>query len=267
MNYETILCEQKDGVATITLNRPNAKNALNTAMTDELCDALSTLRRDDSAQVLVLTGAGAAFCSGGDARQMGSSGERSIEQRRAAMQRYHDLTRTLYAFERPVIAAVDGVAYGAGFSLALLADLVLVSDRVRFAMVFHRIGLVPDLGAYYTLPRAVGLQRAKELILSAREFGAAEAIQMGLALEAVEAGALLPRAMELATSLVGAPPLAQTLSKSALRSSLNSDLATMLDLEASAQALAGSSAYTREAIRRFGAKEPPMFRWPVAAAS
>jgi enoyl-CoA hydratase/carnithine racemase len=159
------------------------------------------------------------------------------------------------------------VAFGAGVSLALAADIVLVSERVRMALVFHRIGLVPDVGAWYTLPRIVGLQRAKELVYSAREFGAAEARQMGLALEVLTPAALLPRAVQIAASLATGSALAFSLSKQALNASLQSDLGTMLDLEAAGQALAGGSDFTREAVRRFAAREPAAFQWPAASES
>lgn len=169
--------------------------------------------------------------------------------------------------DKPVIAAVDGVAFGAGLSLALWADMVLVSDRARMAMVFHRIGLVPDVGAWYTLPRVVGLQRAKELVYSAREFGAHEALRMNLALEVHAPEQLLARALEIAHSLEGASPLALSLSKQALHASLQSDLTTMLDMEATGQAMAGASDYARESIRRFASREPAQFRWAALPSS
>ncbi|WP_423454879.1 enoyl-CoA hydratase/isomerase family protein [Ottowia sp. VDI28] len=182
------------------------------------------------------------------------------------MSRYHDLARAMAGLDKPVVAAIDGVAYGAGLSLALWADIVLVSERVRMAMVFHRIGLVPDVGAWYTLPRVVGLQRAKELIYSAREFGAQEALSMNLALEAHPPEALRARALEIAHSFEGASAVAMSLSKRALQASLQTDLEAMLDMEASAQAVAGSSSYTREAVRRFAAREPAQFRWPARSS-
>jgi len=265
MSYQTLLSATRGGIATVTLNRPAARNALDTTMTDELGALFTALRRDAEVRVVVLTGAAGDFCSGGDVQQMAQNRPRTHEQRRAGMLRYRELAQAILAFDRPLIAALDGVAYGAGFSLALMADIVLVSDRVRLAMVFQRIGLVPDLGALYTLPRVVGLQRAKELIFSAREIGAAEALRIGLALEALSAEALLPRALEIAASFVGTSAVAMSLSKQALQASLQSDLATMLELEASGQAIASGSEYTRESVRRFAAKEPPQFRWPVAA--
>jgi enoyl-CoA hydratase/carnithine racemase len=171
------------------------------------------------------------------------------------------------ALDKPLIAAVDGVAYGAGMSLALWADMVLVSTRARLAMAFHRIGMVPDLGAWYTLPRVVGLQRAKELVYSAREVHAAEARAMNLAMEVLEPEALLPRALEIAHSLEGASATAMSLSKQALQASLQSDLHTMLELESSAQAIAGGSEYARESVRRFAAREPAQFKWPAVPSS
>jgi len=259
-----LLVERDGGVAIVTLNRPTSKNALDIALTDALTACLVQLQREDSVRAIVLTGAGGDFCAGGDVKGMGQSGPRNPEQRRAAMTRYRDLTLALLGLDKPLIAALDGVAYGAGVSMALTADIVLVSTRVRLSMVFHRIGLVPDLGAWYTLPRVVGLQRAKELIFSAREIGADEAQRIGLALEVLPPDDLLPRARAIAQSFSGASATAMSLSKRALQSSLQSELATMLDLEALSQPIAASSEYAAEAVRRFAAKEPAQFRWPSA---
>ncbi len=267
MSTSTLKVTHEEGVATITLDRPEAKNALSPQMADELVAALGALQRDETVGALVITGAGGSFCSGGDVKGMGQGAARSTEQRHAGMQRYRQLTMTLLGLDKPLIAALDGVAYGAGFSMALTADLVLVSDRVRLAMVFHRVGLVPDLGAWYTLPRIVGLQRAKELIYSAREIGAAEALRIGLAFEVIAPEQLLPRAAAIARSFCGASALAMSLSKRALQSSLQSELAFMLDMEAAGQAMASGSDYAREAVRRFAAKEAPQFRWPSIPTS
>jgi 2-(1,2-epoxy-1,2-dihydrophenyl)acetyl-CoA isomerase len=263
MSFETIQVEREGGVARITLNRPQARNALSPTMADELTVALQQCRRDAAVRAVLLSGAGEHFCAGGDVKGMGQAAPRNTEQRRAAMQRYRELVLAMTALDKPVLAALDGVAYGAGFSLALLADIVLVSDRVRLAMVFHRIGLVPDLGAWYTLPRAVGLQRAKELVFSAREIGADEALRLGLALEVLPPDQLLPRAQALALSFCGASATALSLSKQALQASLQSELNTMLDLEAAGQAIAGGSEYAAESVRRFAAREPAQFQWPA----
>jgi 2-(1,2-epoxy-1,2-dihydrophenyl)acetyl-CoA isomerase len=182
------------------------------------------------------------------------------------MQRAARTVKTLAGLDRPVIAAVDGPAYGAGFSLALLADMVVATPRARFCMAFARIGLVPDYGSLYTLPRIVGIARAKEIMLSARDVGAEEARALGIVLEIVEPDALLARAQALAGALAAASPVAVSLTKSALNSSLASDLPTMLDIEASAQGIAGVSAYAKESFRRFAEREPSRFVWPAPKA-
>ena len=259
---QDLLASLDAGVLTLTMNRPEARNAMSAAMNQALQQQLAAAELDPAVKCVVLTGAGKGFCAGGDVKGMADGASRTVEQRRAGMARYAELARALASLDKPLIAAVDGVAFGAGLSMALYADIVLVSTRARLAMVFHRIGLVPDVGAWYQLPRVVGLQRAKELIYSAREFGADEAVRMNIALEALAPEALMPRAMELARSLAGASPTAFSLSKRALAATLQSDLETMLDMEASSQAIALSSAYFREAIRRFAAKEPAQFCWP-----
>jgi 2-(1,2-epoxy-1,2-dihydrophenyl)acetyl-CoA isomerase len=258
---KTITFEMNQGVGTLTLNRPESLNALNPLMCEEIFELLSRIRTDPELRVLILTGAGGAFCAGGDVKAMGGD-ERTPQDRRFGMARAARLCTELANFDKPVIAAADGVAYGAGFSLLLLCDMVLVSSRIRLSMVFHRIGLIPDVGALYTLPRVVGPQKAKELIFSTREVNAEESLRLGIAMEVLEPDRLLDRAREIAKSLAGASPVALSLSKRALQASLNCDLTTMLEIEASGQALASTSGYTEEAARRFVSKEPPLFRWP-----
>lgn len=263
---ETIEYTVDGGVATILLNRPQAKNALDTTLVREFDQLLAQIDRDESVRAVILTGAGGAFCAGGDVREMSSSTDRSTAvDWRAHMRRNHRIVKGLYGLDRPVIAAVDGVAFGAGFSLALLADIVLVSSRARFCMAFGRIGLVPDYGALYTLPRAVGLQRAKEIMYSAREIGAAEARDLGIALEVLEPDALLPRARVLAQALATASPAALAMTKDALNGSFGNSLDGVLELEAAGQGTAGSSAYSKDAFRRFAEKQPGRFQWPGAA--
>jgi 2-(1,2-epoxy-1,2-dihydrophenyl)acetyl-CoA isomerase len=259
---DTLQVTRQDGVCTIRLNRPEALNALNATMVDELDAVLRALRVDEETRAVVLTGAGGAFCAGGDVRGMAEAGQRPAHEARAGMALAHRLVTGLRDLQQPVIAAVDGVAYGAGFSLVLLADIVLVSDRARLCMAFQRIGLVPDTAALFTLPRIVGLQRAKELMLSAREVLAPEAKDLGIAMEVCPAAALQERAQSIARSLCGGSPVALALTKRALDNSLQSDLAGMLEMEAAAQGIARASAYHLEAARRFVAKEPPQFRWP-----
>jgi 2-(1,2-epoxy-1,2-dihydrophenyl)acetyl-CoA isomerase len=251
--YETILCEADgdDGVAVLTLNRPRSLNAISRRLADELADALTQLAADDSVRVLVLRGAGDNFCAGGDVRDMDGTGARGADDTLEAMARYRRMTLALHQFPRPVIAAVDGVAFGAGMSLALLADLVVLSDRARLCMAFQRVALIPDCGALHTLPRLVGLQQAKALMYSAREIGAAEAHAMGLALEVVAAPALHTRALELAQAIARQSRTAMTLTKKALDAALRVDMTTMLDMEAAGQAIALTSREHRAAVQSF----------------
>lgn len=259
---ETIVFDVSDGIATLSFNRPAQKNAMDGTMKEEIGEVIGRVRRDRDIRALILTGAGGAFCSGGDLRGIAAR-DLDSEGWRNRLLDLHEWLAGLITLDRPVIAAVDGVAYGAGFSLALTADFILATPRARFCMSFLRIGGVPDCGAFYTLPRIVGVQRAKELMLSARELGTEEARQLGIVLEIHEPERLMPRARALAASFVGAPPAAVSLSKRALAASLGSDLQTMLELEASGQAVAFGTAYHREAVARFGRKEASMFQWPT----
>jgi enoyl-CoA hydratase/carnithine racemase len=174
----------------------------------------------------------------------------------------HLWVEELLTLDRPVIAAVDGVAYGAGFSLALAADFILASPRARFCCSFMRMGLVPDCGLFYTLPRVVGLQRAKELVFSAREIGADEAKQMGIVFEIQPEDRLGERARQIALSFNQASPTALSIAKRALNASLNSDLGTMLEMEASGQGVVRAGEYHRDATARFLDKQPLLFQWP-----
>jgi 2-(1,2-epoxy-1,2-dihydrophenyl)acetyl-CoA isomerase len=261
MTEQSLLFGIDEGVATLTLNRPESKNAINVSMRGALRDAIYSIRQDRSVHAIVLRGAGTAFCSGGDVRGMTVQ---SAEEGRNRIDELHAWIAQLVDLDRPMIAAVDGIAYGAGFSLALAADFVIASSRARFCMPFLKMGLIPDCAALYTLPRVVGLARAKELIFTAREVSAEEARGMGAVLEVVEPETLYERAASIARALAGVSPVAFGLSKRALNISLGSDLRTMLELESVSQAVAFTTDFHREAVRRFHDKAPPLFAWPVA---
>jgi 2-(1,2-epoxy-1,2-dihydrophenyl)acetyl-CoA isomerase len=179
------------------------------------------------------------------------------------MQTLHEWVQLLLTLDRPVIAAVDGAAAGAGFSLALSADFVLATPRTWFNMSFLKVGLVPDVGALYTLPRVVGVQRAKEIMLSARDIDAQEALRLGIVMELHAPDQLLPRAQALARSFVGASPAAVALIKRSLNNALGGGLQDMLSAEAQAQSLAAGTAEHREAVGRFLNKQAPLFAWPA----
>ncbi len=261
MDDAPLLVETTDAVATLTLNRPGVKNAIDAAMRTAMREAVHAVRRDRSVRAVILRGAGNAFCSGGDVRGMTVE---TAEEGRNRLDDVHDWIATLGELDRPVVAAVDGIAFGAGFSLALIADLVIATTRARFCMPFLKVGLVPDFGAFFTLPRAVGLARAKDLVFTAREIGAAEAQRYGAVLEVVAPERLDARCAAVAAALAAAPPAAFGLAKRALNLSLGSDLKTMLELESAMQGIAYTTDAHRDAVRRFRDKVEPLYAWPAA---
>lgn len=258
---DTLLLETHDHVATLTLNRPAQKNALNPAMRADLVAAMDTIRRSEEVRVLVIAGAGQDFCSGGDIRTMtgdGTSGTSGVASR-ARIQATHEWLEPLLSLDRPVITAVDGVAYGGGFSLAVAGDILLVTARARLCCSFLRVGLVPDCGLLYTLPRLVGTARAKALIFSTHEINGTEAQAMGLAHEVCEPESLLAQARHIAGRLAAAGPAALSMTKRGLNMSLGADLRSMLEYEATAQGIAFASEEHRDAVARFVDRQPPAY--------
>lgn len=261
-SFERIRFDVSNQVATLTLDHAPTRNAFDPVMREEMAQVVARVRSDRDIRALVLTGANGHFCSGGDLRNIASAGLDNAGWRQR-LQSLHDWLQHLLTLDRPVIAAVDGAAAGAGFSLALAADFILATPRARFCMSFLKVGFVPDCGAFFTLPRVVGVQRAREIMLSARDVHADEALRLGLVMELHAPEALLARAQALAASFVHASPTAVSLIKRALAQPAP-DLASLLDLEASAQALAAGTAEHRTAVQRFLDKQPPLFQWPAA---
>ncbi len=257
----TVRFERQGATALLTLDSPATRNAFGQEVRDGLFQSMATIKADDSIRAVVITGAGEHFCAGGDLGTMAKLAAANIDGAgwRQRMQEMHCFVYDMVMLDRPVIAAVDGAAYGGGFSLALMADFVLATPRARFCLSFMRVGLLPDCGVAYTLPRVVGPQRAKELMLSAREVDAQEALSLGIAMELHEPAALLPRAMAMAASFASASPLVTSMIK---RSMNGPDLAAVLDAEANAQALAFGSPQHAAARDSFLNKKAPPFQWP-----
>lgn len=257
---QAVLTTIESGIATITLNRPEARNALDQAMRDELAEAVARVRDDASVKCVILTGAGNAFCSGGDIKSMLASGEGKTLEWREGIRKLHRWFPELVNLEKPVIAAVDGPAFGAGFGLALAADFILATKRATFCAVFGRIGLVPDLGVMYLLPRIVGRQKAKELVFTTRVVGAEEARDLSLVYDVVEdGGALQAAARKLASELGESSTSAIGLAKTIMNQAFELDAHAMAEMEAGAQAICRGSAYHQEAIQRFRDKKPLRF--------
>ena len=257
MGYQTLLFDKSGAVGTLTLNRPDARNALDLVMRRELLGALDEIEADPAVRVVVLTGAGGHFSAGGDVKTMkpGSGAAEGLE-RVAALNR---LIVRLVEFPRPVIAMVDGFAVGAGCNLALCCDLIVASDRARFGEVFAKIGLVPDGGGSWLLPRLVGMARAKELIFTADIIDAAEAGRIGLVNRVVPAAELAVVTRALADRIAQGPPKTLAMAKHMVNRAATSNLAEALDVEAYSQAIAISGDEHREGLAAFFEKRPAKF--------
>ncbi|HUS53237.1 MAG TPA: enoyl-CoA hydratase-related protein [Thermohalobaculum sp.] len=255
MQYENLLYAVVDDVATITLNRPDRMNSLNAAMRSELLDALSRAPRD--ARAVVLTGAGRGFCAGQDLGDTGNIAELNLE--RVLREEYEPLLKLVYDCPAPVICAVNGAAAGAGANLALAADVVIAARSAVFLEAFARIGLIPDAGGTYWLPRLGGMARAMGMCLFADPIPAERAAQWGLIWEVVDDDQIVARATELAGRLAKGPTVAYRLMKQALRASMSNDLETQLALEARLQGEAGQTRDFMEGIAAFMEKRPASY--------
>ncbi len=257
MAWETILFEASDGVGLLTLNRPDKLNALNDKLHEDIAEALTLVERDDAIRALVVTGAGRGFCSGADLSQRLDNPRQGAGD--ALDKHYHPRLRRLRALKKPVIAAVNGPAAGAGMSLALACDIVLAAQSATFIQAFTRIALVPDAGSTYFLPRLIGTARAKAMTLLAEQVTAAQAEAWGLIWKAVPDEQLMPEAMAMARRLAHGPTLALGLTKTAIDASLGNDLDTQLALERDFQKEASQSQDFREGVAAFLQKRAAKF--------
>ena len=256
--YETILLKKEAGITTLTLNRPEKYNALNQLMTYELLDALTAISNDKDNRVLVITGAGKAFCSGADVQDL-SSGITAV-QVRMWVQHANRLILLLSDLEAPVVAKVNGFAVGIGCSLALNSDMVIASDNARFSLIFSQVGLIGDGGSLFNVPRLVGPMRAKELYFTGRLVSGEEAERIGLINKVVTAEDLDAEVSNLCAKLASGPTTAYGITKKIINKGLNMDLASVLELEAMGQAIASTTEDAKEAAEAFLNKRPPKFK-------
>ena len=255
MDFETIRVDRADGVVTITLDRPERKNAVTGEMWDELLAIFADVGRRDDDRVLVITGAGDGFCSGADVSGMPDQQGHPL----AAMRHVGDVCMALHTLRQPTIAKVNGVAAGAGCNLALGCDLIVASSRARFSEIFARRGLTIDFGGSWVLPRRIGLHRAKELALFADIIDAAEAQRLGLVNRVVEPEELDATVDEWAARLAAGPPIALAQTKRLLNDGFSSTLQQALEGEAAAQSVNFATSDTAEAMSAFLAKREPKF--------
>ena len=249
------------GVAVFKMNRPDVLNALTPELKNDLIRMLDLVQGNDDINALILTGTGRAFCAGGNVKGMNDPENAEPEKVRVRMMKMHEWLVRLHNLDCPVIAAVNGLAFGGGLALALQADFVLATEEASFSSVFGRIGLIPDMALLYTLPRALGMQRAKELMYTARSITAKEAEDMGMLYGIYSSNELMPAAKELAVRLAEASKPAIGLTKKLINRSFQSDYATMAELESDGQSILFSTKFHKEAVRRFQSKEPPLYNW------
>jgi 2-(1,2-epoxy-1,2-dihydrophenyl)acetyl-CoA isomerase len=261
MSYESLIYETKDHVATLTLNRPERLNALGGTLREDLTDALTRAIDDSDVRVIVITGAGKGFCAGGDVKAMQDANvagrtrplmERVAPSRDRTVLLMRDSTK-------PLIAAVNGAAAGAGMNLALACDIRVASSAAKFSQAFVRRGLHPDWGGTYFLPRVVGMAKACEMIFTGQLIDADEALRLGIVSAVHPPERLLPATYELATTIAQGPPIAIRLARRALYRNLQEDLRSALEFETFAQNICADTEDAREGIRAFVEKREPKF--------
>jgi enoyl-CoA hydratase/carnithine racemase len=241
-----------DGIGKIVLNRPERMNAFTFAMIDAWAAALSQCRTDDAVKVVIVTGAGEAFCSGGDIVEMEDRLEQMPEQRKAELfERIERIPLILEDLDKPVIAAVNGVATGAGMDLALMCDIRYAADSARFAETYVNVGLVPGAGGAHFLPRLVGVSKALELFLTGEFIDAQEALRLGIVNKIFARDVLMQEVERIARKLVEAPPLTLRMIKRAIYQGMRNDLRTNLDLISSHYAIITSTQRHKNAVRSF----------------
>jgi 2-(1,2-epoxy-1,2-dihydrophenyl)acetyl-CoA isomerase len=262
MTYQCLLYEVQDRIATLTLNRPERLNALSDALREDLFDAVTKSASDPNVGVLVVTGAGRGFCSGGDVKSMSERdqvGHPPTTSERLAPMR----DRIILAMRdcpKPVIAAVNGAAAGAGMNLALACDMRIASTAAKFSQAFVKRGIPPDWGGSFFLPRVVGTAKACELIFTGETIDAAEALKLGIVNAVVAPEELMAEAYKLARKIAAGPPVAIQLSKRAIHHNQDVDLRAALEFETFAQNVCKDTEDAKEGVRAFVEKRAPVFR-------
>ena len=265
MTYDNILFDVSDRIATVTLNRPDAMNATTDELYREFQHALGRIASDPDIGCAILTGAGRGFCAGADLKARKDDAT-PLERRDRHRWILHDIVTPLVNIEKPVIAAVNGAAAGAGFNIALACDFIIASDKASFMQAFAKVGLVPDLGGMYLLGRVIGINKAKELCFTARKVPAEEARELGIVNHVVPHDTLMDEACAIAAKIAAGSPTAMAMTKTLLNKASNSTLDQMLEYEGFAQTIAYLTPEYEEGVRAFREKRSPDFAAAAAAA-
>ena len=258
MAYQTLLLDVADRIATITLNRPEAMNATTDEMYRELQAVIASIAADQDVACAILTGAGRGFCAGADLKARKDDAT-PLERRARHRWILKDILEPLVRIEKPVIAAINGAAAGAGFNIALACDFIIASDQASFIQAFARVGLVPDLGGLYLLGRVIGINKAKELCYTARKVGAEEALALGIANHVVPHDRLIEEARAIAAKIALGSPTAIAMTKTLLNKASNTTLDQMLEYESYAQTVAYLTPEYEEGVAAFREKRAPDF--------
>ena len=258
MGYQTLEVERRGAITTLTLNRPEARNAIDLDLRRELVTALDEIEADPDSRVLILAGRGGHFCAGGDVKSM-KARRSSAAEGRTRVEALNRMVLKLVDFPRPTIAMVEGYAVGAGTNLALCCDLIVASESAKFGELFWKIGLAPDGGGTWLLPRLVGMARAKELIFTADIIDAAEAARIGLVNRVAPSTDLEKVTWALAEKIAAGPPGVLRLAKNMVNRAAVSDLPAALDLEAYSQGMALAGDDHQEGLAAFFEKRAPRF--------
>ena len=257
MEFQFLTYVKKEGVATVSFNRPEVYNALNDEITYELQDVLKAIAKDDEVRVVVLTGVGKAFCSGQDLKDSSKQGKRSFMD--SLHKRYNPIVAAMRSLPKPIVCRLNGVAAGAGCSLALACDIIVASEEATLIEVFVNIGLVPDSGSAYFLPRLVGMAKAFELCSMGQRVKAQEALHLGLVNKVVAAAELDEAVKQYTDYFAVAPTKAIGLIKKMLNKSTTASLDEMLEYEAYCQEIAGATHDHKEGVQAFLEKRKPAF--------
>lgn len=260
MAWNTLIVEKKDGIATVTLNRPDRLNALNSELMSELGKALNEIEADTAMRCLLLTGAGRGFCSGADLASGDLNNDGGMpDLGRALHDKYHPVIRKLAAYRMPVVCAVNGPAAGAGMSLALCGDIVIAAKSATFLQAFANIGLVPDAGSTFFLPRLAGSARALGLTMLGEKLPAETAAEWGLIWKCAEDNALMEEAGKVAAKFASGPTVGLAQIRKLIRQSATNGLDAQLEAEREAQVIAGRTRDFIEGVSAFLQKRPAKF--------
>ncbi len=260
MGYETLVLDQENGIATVTLNRPQKMNALNEQLVSELVQVTEEISQDDAVKAVILTGAGRAFCAGGDVSGLPLFYMTDADEIRAFLKKLNRIPLNLRNMAKPVIAAVNGAAVGAGCSLVMACDIIIASETAIFGQAFVNVGYHPDSGSSYFLPRLVGVAKACELILTGKTIDAGEAERIGLVNQVVPSEALMATAKELALKIATGPTVAIGLAKRCIYEGLQMSLEQALDYELEGATSSILTEDETEGVNAFKEKRKPVFK-------